>query len=86
MKDHLLIMKAEYAKSFRKHPLGKIIKELIILYNNFFVKLSGNYKWHIFSRDESRKELEEFFIIKNELYADDYPTVNNSPIYLLKKK
>jgi hypothetical protein len=80
------VIKKEYDRSFRNHKLGKIVKELINLHEKNFVPLSGEYKWHVLSKEKSRDELKKFFIIEKELHAEDYVTAKNSPIYLLKKK
>ena len=76
----------EYQASFKNHKLGKIIAELLAIDEENFVPLAKNYKWYILSKEESLKELGKFFEIENETYSNDYPTVKNSPIYILRKK
>lgn len=85
MAGHLKIMKQEYEKNLKKHKFSRIIRELINLYQENFVSLSGNYRWHVLSEKESEKELKEYFVIQEKMRAGDYPTVEYSPIYLLKK-
>ncbi|MFA7209206.1 MAG: class I SAM-dependent methyltransferase [Parcubacteria group bacterium] len=86
MESHLKVMKKEYLIHFKKHPLKKIVKELIDLYDIFWVSLSGNHNWSIVSRKDSEIRLKKFFKIGKKLYSNDYPTAKNSPIYLLSKK
>ena len=84
--NHLKIIKREYKQSFENHKLNKIIKKLIGIYENKFVSMCGDYKWHVLSEKESECELSDYFIIKKKVYSMDYPSVKYSPIYLLKKK
>lgn len=86
MAGHLQLMKSEFNKNLNKHKYAKIIKELINLYEKSFLRLSGDYKWHVLSEEKSEEELKEYFIVGNKVYANDYLTIKNSPIYLLKKK
>lgn len=41
------------------------------------------YYWYVLSKKDSEKELREFFVVKMILYARDYITAKNSPVYLL---
>lgn len=86
MTNHLKLFKKEYEVSFKNGKLGKIIKELINIYNIFFVVQMADYKWYVLSEAESKEELKELFIIETESFAKDYPTVKNSPIFQLKKE
>lgn len=43
-----------------------------------------DYYWYVLSKKDSEKELREFFVVKRILYARDYITTKNSPVYLLK--
>ncbi len=63
----------------------EVLKELIRNFKEDW-QTSFNYYWHVLSKKESEKELKPFFEMKEVLYAHDYITAGNSPIYLLKKK
>ena len=84
MQNHSKLAGKEF-KSFKDHKLNKIIKELISIYDNNFAKMAGNYKWYLLSEKDSEKELKDHFTINSKVYAGDYFSVKNSPIYSLKK-
>jgi ubiquinone/menaquinone biosynthesis C-methylase UbiE len=79
-------IKEVYLKKLTNDKLGKIIKELINIFKNNFVKIGGDYKWYVLSEEDSDKELKRYFHIKGKYYAKDYPTCEFSPIYYLIKK
>lgn len=84
--SYLKIIKREYTQSFKNHKFSRIIKKLIAIYENNIVSMCGDYKWYVLSEKESERELKDYFIIKEKVYAQDYPSVKCSPIYLLKKR
>ncbi len=84
--SHLKIMEHEYRRSFKNHKFNQIIKELIAFYERNIVSMCGDYKWYVLSEKESEQELKNYFIIKEKVYAQDYPSVKCSSIYLLKKR
>lgn len=84
--SHLKIIKREHGQSFKNHKFNQAIKELISIYENNFVSICGDYKWHVLSEKESERELKNYFTIKKKVYARDYPSVKCAPIYLLKKR
>jgi ubiquinone/menaquinone biosynthesis C-methylase UbiE len=86
LNTHLREMKKIYKNKLKNHKLNKIIKELIILYEDNFVSLGGDYKWYVLSEEDSDEELKRYFDIKGKYYAKDYPTCEFSPIYYLRKK
>ncbi|MDD2647001.1 MAG: class I SAM-dependent methyltransferase [Patescibacteria group bacterium] len=61
------------------------LKELLRVFEKYFGSYK-NYYWYVLSKQESLKELKDYFQFKGELYAKDYLTVRHSPIWLLKKK
>jgi hypothetical protein len=86
LNSHLRLVKEEYRRSFHNHRLKKVVKELIYIHEKNFGALLNEYNWYVLSKKESLMELKKYFIVKKEKFANDYPTVKNSPIYLLKKK
>jgi SAM-dependent methyltransferase len=86
MVGHVKLSENEYEKYFKNHNSGKIIRELIDLYKKNFLALSGSYRWYVLSDKKSEAELQKYFTIKDKKYSTDYPTAENSPIYLLNKK
>jgi len=69
------------SKKFEK----EILKQIIHYWEDNWKAISAYY-WHVLSKKNSEEELREFFAIKKILYAHDYITAKNSPIYLLKSK
>ncbi|MDD4531518.1 MAG: methyltransferase domain-containing protein [Candidatus Pacebacteria bacterium] len=85
MSGHYVAAKEEYERTLKKHKLSKTISALLDLYKESFVKLGGDYCWYLISEKSGEKELENYFRIREKLYADDYATAENSPIYYLEK-
>jgi len=86
MLEHYELARKEYNKSFKNHKYGKLIPALLSVYKDNFVALVGDYHWYLISEKETEEELKPYFKVENKVYANDYCTVENSPIYLLKKK
>lgn len=86
MLNYLNVTKKEYQGNLKNNENYKIVKELIDIIEDNYVKLDDNYGWYVLSEKESEKELEEFFKIKGKVYSSDRPFSKNGPIYMLENK
>jgi len=76
-------IKKVYRELSNKKFEKEILKQVIYYWEDNWQTTSAYY-WHVLSKKDSEEELREFFVIKEILYAYDYITAKNSPVYLLK--
>lgn len=86
MKNVYKALEKEFNQNLKKHKYGKIIKELLRLFKENWVVIAGDYRWYFLSKQETEKELQTHFHIEEMVCSSDNYTVENSPIYLLRRK
>lgn len=85
-REFYAIIKNIHTHKFPSNNLKNIAESLLVILKKNIIDLTGNHIWCMFSKENSEKELKEFFSIEEEAYGADLPTSKSTPFYVLRKK